>query len=233
MRRLSAVLEPHKIVLVLEPLNWPANHDGTCLSRSDQAYALCKAVHRPSCKILFDLYHPQITGGNLIPNLDACWDEIAYLQSSDHPGRKESGTGEIRAAAMGRNGAHGPAATRIALTLESPPRHRLKTTAHRNLASSRDRHVRQNLNLVLPKKSAAPLPLVSWVHRGGWQSGRKDPCLTLRSRPLLSRRPTPLEPRSCHAVACPDTFVPVQLCPAIRFPSSTLPPRRPSPLVCP
>ena len=95
MRRLSAVLEPHKIVLVLEPLNWHANHGGTCLSRSDQAYALCKAVNSPSCKILFDLYHQQITEGNLIPNLDACWDEIAYLQSGDHPGRKEPGTGEI------------------------------------------------------------------------------------------------------------------------------------------
>lgn len=77
---------------------------------------------------------------------------------------------EIRrgAAATGRNGAHGPAATRIALTLESRPRHRPKTTAHRDLAYARDRHVRQNLNLVLPKKSAAPFPLVSWVHRGGW-----------------------------------------------------------------
>ena len=95
LRRLSAVLEPHKIVMVLEPLNWHANHGGTFLRRSDQAYALCKAVNSPSCKILFDLYHQQITEGNLLPNLDACWDEIAYLQSGDHPGRKEPGTGEI------------------------------------------------------------------------------------------------------------------------------------------
>ena len=95
LRALSAVLESHQLVMVLEPLNWHANHGGTFLTRSDQAYAICKAVNSPCCKILFDLYHQQITEGNLISNLDACWDEIAYLQSGDNPGRKEPGTGEI------------------------------------------------------------------------------------------------------------------------------------------
>lgn len=46
-------------------------------------------------KILADLYHEQIQAGNLINSLDACWDEIAYLQFGDTPGRKEPGTGEI------------------------------------------------------------------------------------------------------------------------------------------
>ena len=81
--------------MVLEPLNTKQNHPGVFLSGSPQAYLLCKAVNRPSCKILFDMYHQQITEGNLIPNLDQCWDEIAYLQSGDNPGRKEPGTGEI------------------------------------------------------------------------------------------------------------------------------------------
>ena len=62
---------------------------------SPQAYSICKAVNRPSCKILFDIYHQQISEGNLIPNIDHCWDEIAYLQSGDNPGRNEPGTGEI------------------------------------------------------------------------------------------------------------------------------------------
>jgi hydroxypyruvate isomerase len=44
---------------------------------------------------LFDIYHQQITEGNLIPNIDACWSEIAYFQSGDNPGRKEPYTGEI------------------------------------------------------------------------------------------------------------------------------------------
>jgi len=95
LKRCSEVLEPHGLVMVLEPLNWHANHGGVFLERSDQAYALCKGVGSSSCKILFDIYHQQITEGNLIPNIDRCWDEIAYFQSGDNPGRKEPGSGEI------------------------------------------------------------------------------------------------------------------------------------------
>ncbi|MCF3649305.1 hydroxypyruvate isomerase family protein [Synoicihabitans lomoniglobus] len=95
LRRCAAILEPHDLTMVLEPLNWHANHGGVWLQRSDQAYAVCKAVNSPSCKILFDIYHQQITEGNLIPNIDHCWDEIAYFQCGDNPGRKEPGTGEI------------------------------------------------------------------------------------------------------------------------------------------
>ncbi|NRB75153.1 MAG: TIM barrel protein [Verrucomicrobiales bacterium] len=95
LKRCAALFEPHGLVMVLEPLNWHTNHGGAFLERSDQAYALCKAVNSPSCKILFDIYHQQITEGNLIPNIDLSWDEIGYFQIGDNPGRKEPGTGEI------------------------------------------------------------------------------------------------------------------------------------------
>ena len=95
LRECAAFCEPHELVMVLEPLNWRTDHGGVFLERSDQAYAVCKAVNSPSCKILFDIYHQQITEGNLIPNINHCWDEIAYFQIGDNPGRKEPGTGEI------------------------------------------------------------------------------------------------------------------------------------------
>lgn len=95
LRRCAEVFEPHGLVMVLEPLNWYANHGGVFLQRSDQAYAICRAVNSPACKILFDIYHQQITEGHLIKNMDACWSEIAYFQTGDNPGRKEPYTGEI------------------------------------------------------------------------------------------------------------------------------------------
>lgn len=95
LRECAEILEPHGITMVLEPLNWKSNHGGVFLQRSDQAYAICKAVKSKSCKILFDIYHQQITEGNLIANIDQSWSEIAYFQSGDNPGRKEPGTGEI------------------------------------------------------------------------------------------------------------------------------------------
>jgi hydroxypyruvate isomerase len=95
LRRCVEIIQPHGLVMVLEPLNWHANHGGAFLQHSDQAFAICRAVNSPSCKILFDIYHQQITEGNLIPNIEACWSEIAYFQTGDNPGRKEPFTGEI------------------------------------------------------------------------------------------------------------------------------------------
>lgn len=94
LKQASALLEPHGIVMVLEPLNF-RNHPGLFLTDSPQAYEICKAVNSPSCKILFDIYHQQIQEGNLIPNMEAAWSEIAYIQIGDNPGRKEPTTGEI------------------------------------------------------------------------------------------------------------------------------------------
>lgn len=95
LKRCCDIVEPHGLVMVLEPLNTKTNHPGVLLSGSPQAYLICKSVSRDSCKILFDIYHQQITEGNLIPNIDRCWDEIAYFQCGDNPGRREPGTGEI------------------------------------------------------------------------------------------------------------------------------------------
>ena len=95
LRRASDVLEPHNLVMVLEPLNWWSNHAGQFLSEIPQTYQICRAVNSPSCKILFDIYHQQISEGNLIPNMDKSWKEIAYFQIGDNPGRKEPTTGEI------------------------------------------------------------------------------------------------------------------------------------------
>lgn len=94
LKRASALLEPHGLTMVLEPLNF-RNHPGLFLTDSPQAYEICKAVDSPSCKILFDIYHQQIQEGNLIPNIDAAWEEIAYFQVGDNPGRNEPTTGEI------------------------------------------------------------------------------------------------------------------------------------------
>jgi hydroxypyruvate isomerase len=88
------ICQPSGLVLVLEPLN-PKNHPGLFLTKIPQAFQICKAVNSPSCKIVNDMYHQQITEGNLIPNIEAAWDEIAAFHIGDNPGRKEPTTGEI------------------------------------------------------------------------------------------------------------------------------------------
>ena len=95
-------LEKHGLVMVLEPLN-RRDHPNLLLTRIPQAYQICRAVNSPSCKILFDIYHQQITEGNLIPNFDQAWSEVAYVQVGDNPGRKEPTTGEINYAGVFRH----------------------------------------------------------------------------------------------------------------------------------
>jgi len=92
IKRGTAILEPHGIVMVLEPLS---DNPDLFLRTPDQAYASCKAVGSPSCKILYDMYHVQRNQGNIIPTLDLIMDEIGYYQVGDNPGRNEPGTGEI------------------------------------------------------------------------------------------------------------------------------------------
>lgn len=94
LKRAARIIEKQELVMVLEPLNFQ-DHPGLFLTHSAQAYQICKAVDSQSCKILFDIYHQQITEGNLINNIKRCWDEIAYFQLGDNPGRNEPTTGEI------------------------------------------------------------------------------------------------------------------------------------------
>jgi hydroxypyruvate isomerase len=92
LRKGAAIFEPHGLIMVLEPLS---DTPDLFLRYSDQTYMICKAVNSPSCKLLFDMYHMQRNEGNIIKNMDACWDEIAYLQIGDNPGRNEPTTGEM------------------------------------------------------------------------------------------------------------------------------------------
>jgi hydroxypyruvate isomerase len=92
LRKGVEILEPQGIIMVLEPLS---DTPDLFLRTSDQAYEICKSIKSPSCKILFDMYHIQRNQGNMINNIDAAWDEIAYFQIGDNPGRNEPTTGEV------------------------------------------------------------------------------------------------------------------------------------------
>ena len=92
LKRGADILAPAGLTMVLEPLS---DNPDLFLRTSDQAYAICRAVGSPSCKVLFDMYHMQRNEGRVIEHIDWAWDEIAYFQIGDVPGRKEPGTGEM------------------------------------------------------------------------------------------------------------------------------------------
>jgi len=92
LKKGADILAPHNLTMVLEPLS---DNPDLFLRTSDQGYMVCRAVGSPACKILFDMYHMQRNEGRMIEHMDWAWDEIAYFQIGDVPGRKEPGTGEM------------------------------------------------------------------------------------------------------------------------------------------
>ncbi|MDY6948377.1 MAG: TIM barrel protein [Pseudomonadota bacterium] len=92
LRAAAAILAPHDLTMVLEPLS---DTPELFLRTSDQSYAICRAVDSPACKILYDMYHMQRNEGDIIANIDRAWSEIAYFQIGDNPGRNEPGSGEM------------------------------------------------------------------------------------------------------------------------------------------
>ena len=95
LRRAAPIAEKNKVMLILEPMNGRVDHPGHCLYGSPDAIAICKAVDSDYVKINWDLYHMQITEGDLCGRMKDGIDWIGYLQLADHPGRNEPGTGEI------------------------------------------------------------------------------------------------------------------------------------------
>ncbi len=95
LRMCCDIVGPSGLTLVMEPLNAHTDHPGLFLTSMPQCYMICKAVNHPSCKIVDDMYHQQITEGNLIPNIDMAWEYIGAFHIGDNPGRKEPTTGEI------------------------------------------------------------------------------------------------------------------------------------------
>jgi hydroxypyruvate isomerase len=92
----AEVTGPAGITLILEPLNVLVDHPHQLVVTSEHAARILKAVDSPHVRMLFDVYHQQISEGNLTGNIRKYHDLIGYYQIADHPGRHEPGTGEIR-----------------------------------------------------------------------------------------------------------------------------------------
>jgi hydroxypyruvate isomerase len=89
------MLQGTNLILAVEPLNTRFDHPGYFLVRSDEAFDIVQSVNSPNIQMLFDVYHQQISEGNLIPTIRHYASRIAHFHIADHPGRHEPGTGEI------------------------------------------------------------------------------------------------------------------------------------------
>lgn len=95
LRAAAPLAEEAGITLVLEPLNILVNHMGYYLTTTAEGVEIIKEVGSPNVLLLYDVYHQQITEGNLINNIRDNIQYIGHIHVGDVPGRNQPGTGEI------------------------------------------------------------------------------------------------------------------------------------------
>ena len=83
------------ITLVLEPINTRVDVPGYFYDRSADVLAVMDAVGRENVRLLFDVYHLQISEGDVARSIERLLPRIGHIQIADNPGRHEPGTGEV------------------------------------------------------------------------------------------------------------------------------------------
>jgi hydroxypyruvate isomerase len=94
LRFASAALEKERIRFLVEPLNL-RDMPGFYLCGTGNALKLIEEVNHPNLWLQYDIYHMQVTEGNLMQTIQENFKRIAHIQIADNPGRNEPGTGEI------------------------------------------------------------------------------------------------------------------------------------------
>ena len=79
---------------VIEPIN-ARDIPGYVLRTTGEAAALIEAIGPARLGLQFDLYHTQVTEGDITRRFEALLPFIAHAQVADTPGRHEPGTGEV------------------------------------------------------------------------------------------------------------------------------------------
>jgi len=95
LKEAAKLVEGTDLTFVLEPLNILVNHQGYFLYSSLEAFEIVREVNSPNVKVLYDIYHQQITEGQLIKNICDNIDCIGHFHVAGNPGRCEPYTGEI------------------------------------------------------------------------------------------------------------------------------------------
>jgi hydroxypyruvate isomerase len=87
------------LTLLLEPIN-PRDKPGYFYATPEEVSAVIEAVARPNVKMLFDVYHAAIAGGDVIMRLRRYFGAIGHVQIAAVPSRAEPDEGEMAYAAV-------------------------------------------------------------------------------------------------------------------------------------
>lgn len=95
LRECVPLLTEAGVTLVIEPLNLRVDHAGYYLSGSEEAFEIIAEVGSPNVKVLFDIYHQQITEGDVTRRILKNIDKIGHFHAAGNPGRHEIESSEL------------------------------------------------------------------------------------------------------------------------------------------
>ena len=86
--------QKNNLTLLIEPIN-QRNIPSYFLSSTDSAIDLINIIDRSNLKLLFDIYHHQITNGDVTKYLEKCFPYIGHIQIAGIPNRNEPNDSEL------------------------------------------------------------------------------------------------------------------------------------------
>lgn len=95
LQELTRLAESYEVTILLEPCNSTVDHSGFFLDRISDGLDLVRTIKSHRLKLLCDIYHLQVMGGNIVQTIQENIDDIAHFHIADVPGRHQPGTGEI------------------------------------------------------------------------------------------------------------------------------------------
>jgi hydroxypyruvate isomerase len=95
IKRAADLIAEAKLTLLVEPLNSLVDHAGCFLTSNVESLKLVKELNLPHVRLLFDIYHEQISRGNIIRTATEAAPYVKVFHVADNPGRNDPGTGEI------------------------------------------------------------------------------------------------------------------------------------------
>ena len=95
LKRAAKIVEKEGIILILEPLNSLVDHPGYFLDSAEEGIKIIREIAHPNIRLLYDIYHIQIMGGNIISTIEKNIDTIGHFHAAGVPGRHELSQGEL------------------------------------------------------------------------------------------------------------------------------------------
>ena len=89
LKKIIGHAEKKGVIIQMELLNSKVDHDDYMCDNSNWGFELCRKIESDNFKLLFDIYHMQISEGDIIRTINDNHDFIGHYHTAGVPGRNE------------------------------------------------------------------------------------------------------------------------------------------------